>query len=126
MKKFISIILGSLFLLGCSETEGNQNKTNQQIAEENISSFIKKELNDPSSYQSDFFGKLSKIDTEKEFNKNLKEFSNDSSLCLQIKKDTEGCYRLEHHYRGKNEYNAIIKETQIFVLDSTLKVKPLK
>ena len=126
MKKFISIILGSLFLLGCSETEGNQNITNQQIAEENISSFIKKELNDPSSYQSDFFGKLSKIDTEKEFNKNLKEFSNDSSLCLQITKDTEGCYRLEHHYRGKNEYNAIIKETQIFVLDSTLKVKPLK
>jgi len=56
----------------------------------------------------------------------LSDYEELKRLCLQIKKDTEGCYRLEHHYRGKNEYNAIIKETQIFVLDSTLKVKPLK
>lgn len=128
MKKIILLITGFFLFIGCSETktEENQIKTNQQVAEENISSFIKKELNDPSSYQPDYFGKLSKIDAENEFNKNLKEFSNDSSICLEIRKATEGCYRLEHHYRGKNKYGAIIKETQTFVLDSALIVKPLK
>ena len=127
MKNIILVILGLLLFISCSETntEEKKIKTNQQIAEENISSYLKRELNNPSSYQSNYFGKLSKIDADYEFNLNLKKFSNDSTLCLDIKKATKGCYRLEHHYRAKNNYNALIKEIQIFVLDSTLKVKPL-
>jgi hypothetical protein len=127
MKNIILIILGLLLFISCSETNNNENhiKTNQQIAEENISSYLKRELNDPSSYKSNYFGKLSKIDTEYEFNINLKKFSNDSTLCLDIQKATKGCYRLEHHYTAKNKFNAKIKEIEIFVLDSKLKVKPI-
>ena len=124
MKKLLIAITGCLLFIGCSETKTEEKvlKTQQQIAEENISSYLKKELNDPSSYQPEYFGKLTKIDADKEFNENLKEGS-DSTFCLKIKADTEGCYRVEHKYRAKNGYGAIMKEELVFVLDSVLNIK---
>ena len=94
-------IFALVILLGCSQSK-------QDKAHRLVKHFLDSTLNDPGSYESVSFTPLYKM--------------KDTIFMFNGKPDTVKCLgwnTIGHTYRAKNKFNALVKETQWFMIDST-------
>ena len=126
-----------VLLAACS----NSTVSNQQKAEASVKEFLKKNLNDPSSYQPGEFGKLDsiKVDTTRvnELRKAEESLPDDDllktldngtfydSLANSISDSMHkiGKWQILHSYRAKNAFGAFVLTNDVFYLDSNFAVK---
>jgi hypothetical protein len=134
------LFLTALVISACST---QPSVTPQTRAERAVTEFLKKQLNDPSSYQSIEFGKLDsiKVDTAEIHRLRVIEMEEKDGLLATIDmrpfydsfaKATSdsmhqlGYWQIEHSYRAKNGFGALMRTTDIFYLDTNFKVTRAK
>ena len=116
MKRIVIFSLVAVFLHSCKPAQVT--KTKQQIAEQNIKEYLLLNLDDTSSYEPVSFQKL-KIDS------GVSEtfYTIDTGDVISPPDKSFKGYYMVHKFRAKNKFNAIVLNSNIFFMDSTLVIK---
>lgn len=110
-------------------------KSNDQKAKELIMTFLKENTNDPSSYESVEFGNLDSVkslilanheyqilseELKGETNTELRNYIIEEMNEMLSREDSYGSgFSMEHKYRSKNSFGALILNNHTFYIDST-------
>lgn len=135
-RKTVLLWIVTVVMFACTT---QSNLTPQQKAEGSVKDYLNKNLNDPHSYESVQFGTLDsiKVDTAALHNLRIDESQVKDGLLASLYDPHEfdslakrvadsvhqlGQWQIEHSYRAKNGFGALMLTKDVFYLDSNLNV----